>query len=208
MCWQATGRDQTGSGTELTVEMTGVWSDWGMLSLISVAHNRRSCEINTPWGWRRMSLSQNLSQCLMPCRFCSAMLHLTCNSTGQYQQITVWKMRHIFNFAGVSLSWAFLTVLIFLQRWKDFPEDLRPWEKPGMFICCLCVMCCRFWNGKSLSKVLQEGTFWIICALGEVLKGKKWMKTVIHSFCHYVPFAKAWVEVTPTPPEHYGSEFM
>lgn len=58
LCHPATRRDQTGSAQrQPRTWLFSVWSFWEMLRFISVAHKRRSCEINAPWGRETLPLS-------------------------------------------------------------------------------------------------------------------------------------------------------
>lgn len=80
------------------------------------------------------------------------------------------KVWGIFNFAGVSPSLACLTALIFyffskMKRLSRRSEASG--KKRGLFLCmCMPSLHSKFWNRKSLSRALQEGNFWLICALG------------------------------------------
>lgn len=172
-----------------------------MLRFTSVAHKRRNCKINSPWGRKALplSLSERIttskSQCLMPWKFSNVLFCLTGKSTEQQHHAK--HETHIYFGRCQSLS---IVSDFFFKEEKIFPEKIQSLKRTTW--ACMSSLCCIFWNIKRHRHCKKEpvelSVFWLT-----VWRARS-EETSDSLFLPLHVFAKFWIEVTPAE----GSELM
>lgn len=155
-----------------------------MLRFTSVAHKRRNCKINSPWGRKALplSLSERIttskSQCLMPWKFSNVLFCLTGKSTEQQHHAK--HETHIY--FGRCQSLSIVSDFFFSKKKRYFQKRSKALrEQPGL----VCLLCVVFSETLKDTGTVRRNLSNYLCS-GWQSEGQEVKKPVILYFCHYM----------------------